>query len=122
MEAGSMLGSYELGRLNYEKANYAKAVEAFKVGELQQYAPSIHVLGFMYQTGVGIEKDLNKARELLERASALGHVLAKRNLASLLISGGYGPRAFFRGLGLFLAGAKDIVAITWKDPYDDRLR
>jgi TPR repeat protein len=120
MNAGSPLGSYELAR-NYRNArNYAQALEILKVGDANDYAPSIHLLGVMYWKGVGVDKDIDKARKLFERASALGHVYAKRNLGTLLIKGHYGPRQAFRGLTLWAHAIKDAWVLSG-DPTDDRV-
>ena len=89
MNAGSVLGSYELGRIHYERKDYSKAEESFNVGAGQNYAPSLHMLGLMFLSGAGVKKDLSKAKQLLENATALGHVFAKRNLGSLLMAGSY---------------------------------
>ena len=64
MNAGSLLGSYELGRLYYQMKNYPNAEEAFRVGERKDYPPSLHALGLMHLKGFGFEKDVSKARDL----------------------------------------------------------
>jgi uncharacterized protein len=122
MDRGSVLGSYELGRVYYEMENYPKAEKAFRAGESQNYAPSINMLGMMHLGGTGVEQNTGKARDLLERASALGHIFAKRNLAFLLITGRYGLREFLRGVGLFLLTIKDIFVVVPKNRFDSRLR
>lgn len=119
---GSIPASYELGRILFELKNYAKSKEAFDVGEAHDYAPSINMLGMMYLRGLSVEKNISRARELLERASGLGHVFAKRNLAGLLMRGAYGPLGFLRGVGLFLVAVKDTLTIVLNDPLSDRLR
>ena len=66
---------------------YAAAKEAFEVGSAQDFAPAIHMLGKIYFFGYGVDKDFQKAKPLLERASARGSVFAKRLLAYQLMHG-----------------------------------
>jgi len=122
MQSGSVTGCYELGRIYYEQRNYSKAEEAFRQGESKNHAPSIHMLGLMHLKGIGVEKNRDKARELFEKASSLGHVFAKRNLAILLMTGRYGASQFVRGLTLFVTGIKHLLAVVVSDRYDERLR
>jgi TPR repeat protein len=119
---GSTLASYELGRVCLELKRYADAKEAFNVGTAKSYAPSMHMLGMMYFKGSGVDSDLSKARDLLERSAALGHVFAKRNLAMLLIKGRFGLLQVPRGLWLLLSGFKNAVTTLCADPHSDRLR
>lgn len=119
---GSIPASYELGRVLYDLKSYAESKAAFEVGEAHKYAPSINMLGMMYLQGVGVERSISKARDLLEQASGLGNVFAKRNLAVLLMRGADGPLGFLRGVGLFLVALKDIVTIVPNDRFSDRLR
>jgi TPR repeat protein len=121
MNAGSLIGSYELGRNYCTAKNYLEALDVLKVGEANDYAPSIHLLGVMYWKGFGVEKDIDKARKLFERAAELGHAYAKRNLGILLLKGHYGPRQVFRGLRLWMRSVKDVFLLA-ADPTDDRLR
>jgi TPR repeat protein len=122
MNAGSLLGSYELARNYREANNHSDALEVLRVGESDGYAPSIHQLGVMYWKGLGVDKDTDKARKLFERASALGHVYAKRNLGILLLTSQ--PREVFRGLRLWMRAIKDAWQLLPDPPddADDRLR
>ena len=122
IQNGSVPASYELGRMLFEFKNYPQSKEAFEIGETHNFAPSINMLGTMYLNGIGVEKNLTRARELLERASSLGHVFAKRNLAGLLVRGADGPHGFFRGVRLFLVAIKDTLVVVCSSPFSDRLR
>jgi TPR repeat protein len=122
MNAGSLIGAHELGRNYFDAKNYLSALDAFKVGEGNDYAPSIHMLGLMYRNGFGVEKDIDKARNLFERAAALGHAHARGHLGVLLLTGRYGPRQFVRGLRLWLGLLRYAYRLAYNDPFDDRLR
>ena len=88
-----------------------------------QYAPAIYCLGQMYVDGTGVSKQPDKGRALLEQATALGHVFAKRGLAKLLMSGQFGFFNTFRGGCFFLGALKDGVVVGMnEDASSDRLR
>lgn len=122
-EKGSKLAIYYLGHFYLQQQEYSKAHEVFAVGASMQYAPAIYCLGQMYVDGTGVSKQPDKARALLEQATALGHVFAKRSLAKLLISGQFGFFSILRGCSLFLGALKDGFVVGMKeDTSSDRLR
>jgi TPR repeat protein len=82
----------------------------------------MHMLALMYLRGNGVEKDIDRGHDLLERAAASGHIFSKRNLASLLIRGDYGISKVPRGLLLFMSALKDALTVVPTDPHSDRLR
>jgi len=119
---GSVRGSHELGRGYFELKDYKKAEDAFRIGATKNYAPSIQMLGLMFAKGIGVEKDLDEARALLERASRLGHAFAKRGLGEVLVRGKYGAFQMFRGMWLIVISVMSVIAISLHDQNDDRLR
>ncbi|MGQ0593582.1 MAG: tetratricopeptide repeat protein [Gammaproteobacteria bacterium] len=122
-QKGSKLAIYYLGHLYLQQQEHSKAHEVFAAGVSMDYAPAIYCLGQMYVDGAGVSQQPDKARALLERATALGHVFAKRSLAKLLISGQFGFFNIFRGCFLLLGAVKDglVVGMT-EDSSSDRLR
>ena len=122
-EKGSKLAIYYLGHLYLQQQEYSKAHEVFAVGASMQYSPAIYCLAQMYVDGAGVSKQPDKARALLEQATVLGHVFAKRSLAKLLMSGEFGFFSIFRGCSLFLGALKDGFVVGMKeDASSDRLR
>jgi localization factor PodJL len=97
-------------------------MKAFESGALAGYMPSTRQLGGLYLRGTGVERDLNKAREFFERASASGNVFAKRDLAYLLIRGHFGFLQILRGAGLFFTAIKDLTVVILTDPTRENLR
>lgn len=123
VENGSKLAIYYLGHFYLQQQEYSKAHEVFVMGVSKQYAPAIYCLGQMYLDGTGVSKQPDKARALLEQATALGHVFAKRSLAKLLMSGQFGLFSILRGCSLFLGALKDGFVVGMKDDASsDRLR
>lgn len=119
--SGSSHASYRLGLLYHEEGRFSEAIEEFNLGVSQDYMPCIYRLGLMYLKGNGVSVNLDKARALFETASRLGHVYAKRSLATVLLYGGFGPIQMLRGLWLlgfgFVYGMITVIA----DPTSDRL-
>lgn len=121
-DRGSVLATYQLGRLLLNKHDYSSAERLFLSGLEAGYAPAIHMLGLMYKRGQGVPKDMDQARHFFERAMDLGHIYAKRNLAIAMLKGNFGLRNIPKGLGLFISGIKDVPGALYKDRYGDRLR
>src|SRR5437660_454036 len=48
---------------------------------------AINCLGIMYERGLGVEKNLKKAKELYEKAIKLGYSTAINNLAAMYYKG-----------------------------------
>jgi uncharacterized protein len=121
-DGGSILASYELGRVFLERKEYHSAKEAFDIGVSQNYPPSMHMLALMYLRGTGVVRDISKARDLLERAAALGHIFSKRNIGVLLMKGHFGLSQVPKGVLLLLSALKDALIVVSTDPTSDRLR
>ncbi len=64
--------NYYLGR-NGVKKDYAKAVEYFTTAAEGGHAEAQYRLGWCYQYGFGVSKDLEKARYWFGKAAAQGH-------------------------------------------------
>jgi len=122
LAAGYAHGSYEIGRYYTTAKDYGKARQAFREGVELGFAPSQNMLANFDIGGWGGPKDLQSARDLLEKAVQQGHVYAKRTLACLLVRGKYGFWARFRGPFLLLSGVIDLWNLLHKRPHSDRLR
>lgn len=103
------MATYFLGWCYLKLNNYPKALEILSAGADMNYGPSIYRLAQMYRGGLGVEKQPDKIRVLNERAAALGHLLAKRDLALQLMSGRFGVGNIFKGFVLLLRFAKEAI-------------
>lgn len=83
VELGSLAAIHQLACLLEKAGRLADQVELLTSGAQRGYAPAIYKLGKLYYYGVGVEKDLARARILFEQAAAAGHVFAVRKLASM---------------------------------------
>lgn len=121
-ENGVILGTYELARMHLDAKRYVEAKETLAIGASKQHLPSINMLGTMYRDGLGVDRDLKRARDLFETAAAGGHVFAKRDLGAVLMRGKFGMCQTVRGLMLFMASIGDLVIVGSSDSLSERLR
>ena len=92
---------YQLGWWSEDRRDDKEAHDWFQQSADLGYLPSLCHLGYQYWHGQGVEVQLERARVLFTEASERGHILATRHLAVLLMSGRFGMREVFRGVGLF---------------------
>lgn len=69
-----------------------------------------HFLGYMQRFGLGVEKDMQAARETLERSAALGTPYGQLELADFLRVEGEGPADHARSVTLYRAAAEQDFA------------
>ena len=122
MDSGSNLASYYLGHLFLKKENYVRALEAFSVGALDSFPPSLYRAAKMHLDGLGCERDVGLALRFLEEASEKGHVFAKRALAAMCFRGEFVPRNLIRGISLLASAVKAILVLGITEPDSDLLR
>ena len=64
--------------------NFALAAEWFQKSADQGYADAQFVLGLMHEAGIGgISKDIDKAKDLYQKAADQEHYLAKQQICAL---------------------------------------
>ncbi len=84
--------------------DHIKAVEWFRKAAEQGYDKAQNNLGWAYQNGNGIPKNLETAREWYQKAAAQGHELAKQNLENIKDQGFSWSKAVIYTLGAALLG------------------
>lgn len=120
-DAGSAFAYFQLGAIRSKRREFSKAAEACRVGAELGYAPCMYRLATMYQDGVGVPKDLQKARDLLEAAVAQGHIYARVRLGGILTRGNFGVLQRVRGIWLGISGTIRAIPIANQTPKDERL-
>lgn len=118
---GSVEGTFHLGAFYFDRKEYSKAEHVFDSNGLKDYPPAMDRLAWIYIETKQPEK-IERARRLLERASALGHIYAKRHLAGLMMRGKLGLSAVLPGVRLFFAAVLDGLRVGFRDPLSERLR
>jgi TPR repeat protein len=108
---GSARAHHRLGRLYLRLKRYDDAKRAFDFAAARNYTPSVHDLGKMYFLGLGVEKNLDKARRYLEQAATGGSVFGKRLLARLLMEDASSFQTRVRGFWLFCGALLDLVVV-----------
>lgn len=68
-----------------KKRNFADAHAKLKVLVDQNHAKSMTLMGFLYERGLGVEKDLNKAAQYYKQAAAKGLPEAESRMGHLLL-------------------------------------
>lgn len=106
IDSGSAISTLPVGYFYIRRSDYHKAFDVFSIGCKRGYAPSIVRLADFYIKGRVVNKDYGKARLLLERATSLGSLWAKRSLARMYFNIGENP--LVRVKGLFLWGISDL--------------
>ena len=72
---------YQVGLYYYDLKRYDRALECFRIGEENEDSDCLCIIGYMYEKGYGLEKNIEMAREYYELSSRLGNVVAACNLA-----------------------------------------
>ena len=121
-DRGSAYAAGILGDYYYDTGQYSLAETYFKTSADRNYLPGIFRLGKLYLDGIGVSRRPAQARAYLEKATAGGHVVAKRILGGVLLHGEFGPFERLRGLLLILGALKDSVLVAATEPESDRLR
>ena len=81
-----VLEYYENGMRCYNAGDYAEAVKWYRKAAEQNNARAQKNLGYCYEYGQGVSKDLSKAIEMYKKAAASGVEYAKERLKALNIS------------------------------------
>lgn len=96
------------GMSSYAAGNFNEAIEAFSRAGAKGYAPSLFNLGYVFEEGKGVERDLHKAAEWYEKAAswyakaaAQEHGLGRYNLGVLYARGRGVPKDLKKALKLF---------------------
>jgi TPR repeat protein len=120
-ESGSAIASFHLGMLFRNSNRYTEAISEF--GRYSDVFPaSMYRIGSMFYNGEGVAVDKIKAAALWKRASEMGHVYAKRNVAFLLIRGHFGPGKIPEGASMWFSALADLCSVYMKNPQSYLLR
>src|SRR5262249_22327360 len=115
-------GMYYCGRLRTVLGKHDESIKWYEDAARLNYSPAIYRLGYACETGLGVPRDLERARVYYERASFMGHVFARRQLALLLMRGEFGALSMFRAPFLFMSALFNMVRKARKRPYADELK
>ena len=120
-QAGSAEAQFRLAKLCAKKKNYSESLELYKKAATQDYSPALFRLGWVYETGRGVDKDNHKAFLYYERAAALGNIFGIKNTALMMIKGHSGFALRFKGIYLFIKAIAATITVGLRDPHSERL-
>lgn len=89
-DMGSPEGQYYSARMAFSAGNIGDAMTLFARSAEARFGPALLWLGMIHLRGLGIPENCEKGIEFLERASELGNLMAKRELAMLSLRGARG--------------------------------
>jgi TPR repeat protein len=118
---GAREGIFYCGYVYLEKREYQKSNKYFEIAGSQNYSPAIYRLAVAYDLGLGVDKDTDKATDYYLRASSLGHVFAKREIAVRY----FRSRNMLnkvKGLALFLHSVFRLISVSINNLYADELK
>jgi TPR repeat protein len=120
--SGDMQAQFYLSKLYMAKNNISESIKWLKESEKQGYVPAVYRMGYMYENGYGVNKDISEAYSLYCMAAGEGHVFAKRKKAFFMMKGIEGFGRIFLGVILFFVAFIQGIKMAFKDPFDDSLR
>lgn len=118
----SIIPGFYLGRFYFDMQDYKRAFEVLKKSASANYGPTLALLGYLYQNGIGTSQDIDVAIALYQRSLVSGNIWAKKRLSKIFISGERGFLYRFKGAIMFLGALIDGFYIAYKFSIsDDRL-
>lgn len=121
IKSGSVIATYSLAVLYRNIKMFDQSIYYANMGVEFGYPPSMYLLGVIYSNGEGVQKDILAAKELWERASKLGHLFSKRNLAFWLMGGRFGALQVIRGFAMWLSLLWEGLPVVLREPDSWRL-
>jgi hypothetical protein len=78
---------YERGAKDFERGDYAGALDSYRSAANQGFAPAQNRVGYMYQLGKGVDQDFEAAMNWYLRAADQGYAIAQFNVGALFEGG-----------------------------------
>ncbi len=103
---------------------YGRPEDAFTIMHAlhaEGFLPATFFLGTYYEAGLGVEKQVDRGRDLIRQAARAGHIFAARDLAGRLLKFDEGVVGFFKGIWQLQSIMRRMVTIASQDMWDERL-
>jgi TPR repeat protein len=98
ISSGALAGPSEEGWAAYQRGDYATALKLWQPLAAQGNAFAQSNLGFMYDSGQGVKRDLGEAAKWYRLAAEQGNPRAQSNLGSMYAAGEGVPPGLCSGL------------------------
>lgn len=105
-----------LGRIYYRTTDYRSAFYHLSILENRRDPGAMFGLALLYDFGLGVNQDHNKAAKYYRIASDKGHILALKNLSIIKMK-----KSFPSGVFLWVKACLKIWKTGLRNPYDRRL-
>ena len=119
-DAGDLWGHFALGRFYLRQKRYREARETYAIPAAAEYGPALHDMGKIYLLGLGVEKDIEKAKSYYERATKAGNLFAKAHLARLLMRHATSMKSKIRGYLLLLGAMLELFPVLIREGFKSR--
>lgn len=121
-ERGIPEAAFYLGRLYRSLKRYQEALRYLEEASSRDDPSASYWAYVLYSDSESGKRNSLKAAEFLEKAAALGHIFARRDLAKQMIKGKFGVSRIPYGAWSLIANAIRTARIAASDPEDPRLR
>lgn len=105
-----------------DQKNFDEAELIWKNGVSKDDAPSMFWLANLYLSESRYSRNADEARNLLEKANALGQLRAKHHLAVILMKERHNIFSIVRGMFLYLQTIFQVLRVAYRNPTSNRLR
>lgn len=122
VDCGSAVSTLPFGYFYLRKKDYTNAIRVFSIGADRGYAPSTVRLAYFYANGIGVDRDLPWAENLLRRAAKLKNIWAKIGLAEMYMKTEGNYLKVARGLCLIGVAAVQFRLERRFNPDSERLK
>jgi TPR repeat protein len=121
-ESNSLEAQFYLGTLYRTQKLYQEAMKLFEKCAERNYVPAIYQLGKMSELGEGVSVDKEKAQRYYKQAASMGHLMAERDIAVMMIRGHMGYSRVPQGLLMLVRVICSIFSLGLTNPNSDRIR
>ena len=116
---GDALATYLLGTILFVSGEKKAAMERFREAGERGVSSGLYQLGKLYEIGSGIDKDGEQAYEYYRQSASMGHVFARRRVASMLIGGHRGLIGRLVGIPMLVVAIVLGICTAVADPYGE---
>lgn len=121
-EGGDPQGQFYLAKLCWSESDGECVIRWLTEAARLGYAPAFFRLGRVFEDGVLVKRDFQKAISYYREASDRQHLVAENRYALLLLLGKAGVRMMPVGAWLYARSAVRMVREAYRDPDSDSLR
>ena len=112
---------YGIAKIYYERKDYLEAIVYLEKAINKGFYSASRILGMIYYYGLGIERDIDKAKELYDQAANNGNLMAELIIAKMLFHGYDGFLGRLKSIPLIFISAIKIYKEMVKNEHSQKL-